>query len=160
MCASAESGTRSRIIPCSGFAIWRCCASAQSRRRHACAFLVPSQQTKSTELCSGFRFASAESGTRTHTAFYGLGILSPLCLPFHHLGNERSYLRPRRDSNPRIRVLQTPALPLRHVANLKHYITRYFCLRVRSSISWRFFSPSSIQKSTVGKNFIDAFCFM
>ena len=30
----------------------------------------------------------AEGGIRTHTGFYSQGILSPQCLPFHHLGLE------------------------------------------------------------------------
>ena len=58
------------------------------------------------------------------------GILSPRCLPFHHPGLRRRYhknsrpservgcmyLRPERESNPRMGVLQTPVLPLHHRA--------------------------------------------
>lgn len=41
---------------------------------------------------------------------FGSGILSPLRKPFRHPG----IVRCGRDSNPRIAVLQTAALPLRH----------------------------------------------
>ena len=53
----------------------------------------------------------AEGGTRTHTGISPLRILSPVRLPFRHLG-----WRPGRELNPRITVLQTVALPLRHLA--------------------------------------------
>src|SRR6185437_3212312 len=51
--------------------------------------------------------------SNSHEGLIPLGILSPVCLPFHHPG--RGW-RPRRDSHPRITVLQTVALLLRHVA--------------------------------------------
>lgn len=71
---------------------------------------------------------------------YGLGILSPLCLPIPSSRPRRddiifpsktytdeslrdmtlsNTLRPERELNPRMGVLQTPALPLRHRAYAK-----------------------------------------
>lgn len=43
------------------------------------------------------RIVCTESGTRTHTAGKGQGILSPQCLPFHHFCNSASPRFPRND---------------------------------------------------------------
>ncbi len=53
----------------------------------------------------------ARGGTRTHTSFYGQEILSLQRIPFRHPD-----WRPGGDSNPCMAVLQTAALPLRHLA--------------------------------------------
>src|SRR3989338_7276173 len=47
-------------------------------------------------------------------------ILSVTCIPFHHSGIIE-FLRPRSESNRRIGVLQTPALPLGYAAELYFY---------------------------------------
>jgi hypothetical protein len=62
--------------------------------------------------------------------------------------------RPRRDSHPRIAVLQTAALLLRHVARTLLNIAYKQLLGyspVISSNRWRFFSPMSMRNSICGK---------
>ena len=54
--------------------------------------------------------------TRSQTAVNAQEILSLSWLPLHHSGNFIIFLRRGRELNPRMAVLQTAALPLRHHA--------------------------------------------
>ena len=59
--------------------------------------------------------------------------------------NLKSLLRPRRESNPRIFLLQRNEFPLFYVA-----VVTYYTFRDSSSMCWRFFSPLSIETSKKG----------
>ncbi len=69
-------------------------------------------------------------------------ILSPACIPFHHLPNKKSNIFKRRepDSNRRIVVLQTTALPLGYRA--KDYFNSEITSSTISSISAIWPSPT------------------
>ncbi len=81
---------------------------------------------------------------------YGQRILSPSCMPFHHLPVYVKYLKSwRRESelNRRIRVLQTLALPLGYRAKIFYFLKERTTALTISSTSAKCPSPVAPQAS-------------
>ena len=87
--------------------------------------LLPTNERTTARRCRR-SFVCARGGNRTRMTFRSRNFKSRVYTnsTTRAAGLFVAYLRPRRESNPRMELLQSPAFPLRHVAFLERILRR------------------------------------